>query len=175
MPTPVLEKDRTKSRAGTSVRHVDLEKLKRALEGVNSDQAHERLLRAMANVEVKDLDALMTGKKAIPGKASAREAMRVTAWLTATTQRRAAELLGVSDSRISRNDTINRAMLDRLQALASIFARVSRVIGLEGAPRWFQDPNPGLDGETPIAMFETAYGRNKVDALITALLYGDIV
>lgn len=49
------------------------------------------------------------------------------------------------------------------------------IIATTGAALWFKDPNPGLDGKAPIALFDTSYGRAKVNDLVTALLYGNVV
>ncbi len=169
------EHRKTQRRNEADTQLTDLESLKRDLEDGTADEAHDCLMRAMASISPADLDATMTSSAAIPSAASARGPVRVAAWLTKSTRRGAAELLGVSESHVSRNEAIDRAMLDRLQALAYLFARVSRVIGLSGAALWFKDPNPGLDGKAPVALFDTSYGRAKVNDLVTALLHGDII
>lgn len=161
--------------AASRTHHTDLDNLSHKLKTGTADEAYDRLLQALAAVSADDLDAILTTTSEGPSAASAREAVRVTAWLVGSTRRKAADLLGVSESRVSRNDTIDRAMLDRLQALAHLFARVSRVIGIDGAAQWFKDPNPGLDGKAPVDLFNTSYGRSKVDGLVTALLFGDVV
>ena len=84
-------------------------------------------------------------------------------------------MLGVSESRVSRNDAIDADMLDRIQALAYTWSRVSRVLDRGGTALWFKEPNPGLDDKKPIELFHISYGRDKVNALVTSILYGDVI
>lgn len=176
MPAQVAEKaQETTSGRNTKIARVDLPRLGKRLADGTGAEALSALLKALAGVSPRQLDEVMTGRASMPGTASAREAVRVTGWLLDIPKRQAAEVLGVSESRVSRNDTIDAQMLDRLQALAYTWSRVSRVLDHEGTALWFKEPSPGLDGKQPLDLFRTSYGRDKVNALVTSILYGDVI
>jgi len=156
-------------------RQIDLARLAERLATGTAAEARGILLKALAGVSTKQLDAILVGNENMPAKASAREAVRVTGWLLDTPKRRAAEVLGVSESRVSRNDAIDADMLDRIQALTYTWSRVSRALDREGTALWFKEPNPGLDGKAPLELFRTSYGRDRVNALVTSILYGDVI
>lgn len=154
---------------------TDLPELGAALDAGDATAAYATLINALTTLGPEAAArALMNGKSAprIPG--SAREAARILSWLLSIPKRDAAKLLGVSASRLSRNDTIDRRMLDRLQAFARTWARVSRALGKRDTAAWFKSPNPGLGGAAPLALFGTSYGYTKVDNLVTSLLHGGI-
>lgn len=173
MPAQVAEKTR-EARAGRNKR-VALARLGKRLATGTGAEARDILLKALAGVSAKQLDAVLVGDAGMPAKASAREAVRVTGWLLDIPKRRAAEVLGVSESRVSRNDAIDAHMLDRIQALAYTWSRVSRVLDRDGTAAWFKEANPGLDDKAPIELFHTSYGRDKVNSLVTSILYGDVI
>lgn len=176
MPAQVAEKAKeTTSGRNNKITRVDLPQLGKRLTDGTGAEARSALLNALAGVSSKQLDAVMVGNESMPTESSAREAVRVTGWLLDIPKRQAAEVLGVSESRVSRNDSIDAQMLDRLQALAYTWSRVSRVLDHEGTALWFKEPNPGLDGKKPLDLFHTSYGRDKVNALVTSILYGDVI
>lgn len=176
MPAQVAEKTREASSArNKKSAAVDLARLEKRLATGTGTEARDVLLQALAGVSTKRLDALLVGDESMPAKASAREAVRVTGWLLDMPKRRAAEVLGVSESRVSRNDAIDADMLDRIQALTYTWSRVSRVLDREGTASWFKEPNPGLDDKAPLELFHTSYGRDKVNSLVTSILYGDVI
>lgn len=84
----------------------------------------------------------------------------------------AGALLGASESRFSRNDNLDKEILDRAHAIIDTYVNVATALGPEGAAEWFNTPHHTLDNETPIALLKTTYGRNLVNDLISAALAG---
>ena len=129
----------------------------------------------LTGVDYYDLDAIWLGHKSVPSAASASSLVSHLSLLLEVRKRDAASILGVSESRVSRNDKVDVPMLDRAQGVSEVFAGVAAVLGPEGAQHWFKTPNPGLDGEPPHKLLGTNYGARRVENLITALLNGAVV
>lgn len=134
-----------------------------------------KIFAGMTAVDYYALDDIWLGRKAVPEEASASSLLSNLATLLAIRKRDAAAILGVSESRISRNDRIDVPMLDRAQGVSEVFAHVAAVLGPEGAQTWFKTPNPALEFEPPYRLLGTSYGERRVANLITALLNGAVV
>lgn len=78
-------------------------------------------------------------------------------------------LLGVSSSRVSRRPQMDVDVLDRAGAALKLFARVSAMIGEEGASSWFSRPNQHLDGKRPFDLLGSSLGQQTLSSMITAL------
>lgn len=87
----------------------------------------------------------------------------------------AGALLGASESRFSRNDNVDREMLDRTHAILDTYMRVAATLGPEHAAKWFNTPHPALDDQAPMQLLKTNYGRKLVDDLVSALHAGSYV
>lgn len=87
----------------------------------------------------------------------------------------AGTLLGASESRFSRNDNLDRDVLDRAHAIIDTYVHVAAAIGPPNATRWFKTPHPALDDQPPSRLLKTQYGRNLVNDLVEALLAGTYV
>ncbi len=154
---------------------LDTERLFQELATAPPPVGRNRLFKALTDLDPEDLDALLLGRRALPKEVSARRIMHHLGELLELRQSDVAAILNVSPSRISRNDTITRPLLDRVYSLSETFALVSAVLGPEHARAWFKEPNPALAGEAPYKLMSTTYGAKKVENLITALLNGAFV
>ena len=86
-----------------------------------------------------------------------------------------AAMLGVSESRVSRNDQVTLAILDRTEGVSDTFAYVAAVLGFTHARDWLKAPNVALEGVAPYTLLGTHYGQKKVENLIIALLNGAVI
>lgn len=83
-------------------------------------------------------------------------------------QRRLAELLGVSPSRVTRwigGEGIDAVNADRVDLLELVLSRLDRVYGVEGARLWLTGLNPHLGDRRPIDLIRTGRTRALLDAL----------
>ena len=154
---------------------LDLDALEQELVGMDRAQGVLALTERVSGLSEGELNAVMLGLWPVPEGVSARVVVARVAVLLGVTRGRAARVLGVSPSRVRRNDAVSLAMLDRVQALCRQWFPVHRVLGAENAGSWFQEANPGLDMARPVDLLATGYGQQRVDHLIGSLLYGDIV
>lgn len=91
--------------------------------------------------------------------------------------------LGISKStyarkrRDSANDEAQRLELpasDRLFRIAYVIAKAQEVFGeKEKAVQWLHSNNHALEGRTPFNSLTTGVGEKRVEALLTALAWGD--
>lgn len=89
--------------------------------------------------------------------------------------REVAALLGVSESRVSRNNQVTLVILDRTEGVSDTFADVAAVLGFTHARDRLKAPNAALEGAAPYMLLGTHYGQKKVKNLITALLNGAVI
>lgn len=108
----------------------------------------------------------------IRSKVGARHLRSQLAELLDTRKADAGALLGASESRFSRNDALDKDILDRTHAILDTYVSVAATLGTEGATKWFNNPHHALGHETPMALLTTTYGRKLVDDLINAALAG---
>ena len=154
---------------------LDLSALERELSGLDRAQGVRVLTERVVGLAEGELNAVMLGLRPVPESVSARVLVARVAVLLGVTRGQAARVLGVSPSRIRRNDVMSLAMLDRVQALCRQWFAVHRVVGAENAGSWFLERNPGLDMARPVDLLATGYGQRRVDNLIENLLYGNVV
>ena len=154
---------------------LDLDALEQELSGLDRAQGVRVLTERVTDLAERELNAVMLGLQPVPGSVSARAVVARVAVLLRVTKGRAARVLGVSPSRVRRNDTMSLAMLDPVLALCRQWFPVHRVVGTENAGAWFLKGNPGLDMARPVDLLATAYGQWHVDNLIENLLYGNVV
>ena len=134
-----------------------------------------KTFEAVTGLDYNALDAIWLKQDEVPERLSARAMMTNLGALLDLRSKEVAPLLGVSESRISRNDQVTLSMLDRVEGVSDTFARVSAVLGFEHARDWFRAPNPALEGSAPYTLLSTHYGQKKVNNLLAALLNGAVV
>ncbi|MDQ8046349.1 MAG: hypothetical protein AAGC46_15390 [Solirubrobacteraceae bacterium] len=83
-------------------------------------------------------------------------------------QRRLAELLGVSPSRVTRwigGEGIDPVNADRVDLLELVMSRLDRLYGMEGARLWLTGLNPHLGDRRPIDLIRAGRTQVLLDAL----------
>ena len=134
-----------------------------------------KTFEAVTGLDYYALDTIWFKQDGVPEHLSARTMMTNLSTLLDLRSKEVASLLGVSESRISRNDQVTLSMLDRAEGISDTFAKVAAVLGFEHTRDWFKTSNPALEGAVPYTLLSTHYGQKKVDNLITALLNGAVV
>jgi|SRR5690606_12251236 len=114
-------------------------------------------------VERAVIDRQTTGEKDI-GKVASNMAL-----LFKSTKGDVYWVLGITSSRVSRRSEMDVEVLDRAGAALKLYARLTAMIGEEGASRWLKQPNPNLDGKRPIELLGSSLGRQRLASLIAAL------
>lgn len=155
--------------------NLDIEKLLSEIRRMPVGASKRKIFGDITWLDYYDLDDIWLGRKDVPEETSASALLTNLSLLLDIRKRDAASILGVSESRISRNDRVDIPMLDRAQGVSEVFAHVAAVLGPEGAQVWFKTPNPALDNEPPYKLLGTSYGERRVANLITALLNGAVV
>lgn len=153
----------------------DTEQLFGEIQAAPVSASKRKIFGSVTWLDYHVLDDIWLGRKPVPEEASAGALLSNLALLLDIRKRDAASILGVSESRVSRNDRVDVPMLDRAQGVSEVFARVTAALGPEGAQVWFKAPNPALEGEPPYKLLGTSYGERRVENLITALLSGAVV
>lgn len=153
----------------------DTDELFRRLEDDTPSGARGRVFEAVTRVDPSELEAIVIRRQPVPPGTSARAIMRNLGKLLALRASDVAELLDVSEARVSRNDLVSITMLDRAYGISGVFAQVSLVLGPANARSWFTRPNAGLEGEAPYRLLGTSYGATRVESLVDALLHGAVV
>ncbi len=123
-------------------------------------------------IDSYDLPDLLLSGKEIPKLRGAKQLRDQLATLLDCRRADAGALLGASESRFSRNDYLDREMLDRAHAIIDTYVHVAAAIHTPNATRWFNAPHPALDNQAPNQLLRTQYGRNLVNDLVSALLAG---
>jgi hypothetical protein len=137
--------------------------------------ARARVFEALTGVSPYELEEIALNREGRASTSSARLVLRNLSSLLSIRRTDAADILDVSQSRISRNDSVDLPILDRSFLVSDVFARVATVLGPDEAREWFKEPNPALGGAPPFRLLGTNYGGKKVENLITALLNGSFV
>ncbi len=162
----------------TSLPQATLSSTKVFFHTLSADQpsrVKRKTFEAITGLDYYALDTIWLKQGEVPEHLSARAMMTNLGALLDLRSKEVASLLGVSESRISRNDRVTLAMLDRAEGISDTFARVAAVLGFEHARDWFKAPNAALEGSSPYTLLSTHYGQKKVDNLVTALLNGAVV
>ena len=152
-----------------------VDELFRALPAHKPGVVKRKVFEAITGLDYYALDALWLGRREVPGSLSARGVMTNLSALLGLRSREVAALLGVSESRVSRNDRVTLVILDRAEGVSDTFADVAAVLGFTHARDWLKAPNTALEGAAPYTLLGTHYGQKKVENLITALLNGAVV
>lgn len=153
----------------------DLDVIVKIMEEAPPGRAWNSLFQYITNLDPYLLEGIILQRVPVPDNVSAREIIENLVTFFEIRKSDAADLLGISPSRISRNDQVDPRILDRVYAIAHTFVHAAAVLGPEDAVRWFKTANPALDNEAPLALLGTSYGEKLVDNLITGLLHGAIV
>ena len=154
---------------------IDTDTFFLALSAEKPNVVKRKTFEAVTGLDYYALDTIWLKQAEVPERLSARVIMTNLSVLLDLRSKEVAPLLGVSESRISRNDQVTLSMLDRAEGISDTFARVAAVLGFEHARDWFKTSNPALEGTAPYTLLSTYYGQKKVDNLITALLNGAVV
>ncbi len=83
-------------------------------------------------------------------------------------QRRLAELLGVSPAQVSRwqrGQGIDPVNADRVDLLEHVMAGLLRIYSIEAAERWLVGMNPHLGDRRPIDAIRAGHSRELLDAI----------
>lgn len=135
----------------------------------------DRLFRELTGVETDTLWDWALGKVEMPRVVGARRLRAHLAELLGCRPAEASTLLGVSDSRVRRNDVLSGEMLDRVYAILGTYVRVASAVGPRYASAWFSQPHPSLGGQVPWRLLRTGFGRGAIVDLVDALLAGSYV
>lgn len=154
---------------------LEVDTLFQALPAHKPGVVKRHVFEALTGLDYYALDALWLGRSEVPGNLSARGVMTNLSALLGLRSKEVAALLGVSESRISRNDRVTLAILDRTEAVSDTFAAAAAVLGFAHARDWLKAPNAALEGAAPYTLLGTHYGQKKVENLITALFNGAVV
>ncbi len=153
----------------------DVDKLFQALPAHKPGVVKRKVFKAITGLDYYDLDALWLGRSEVPGNLSARGVMTNLSALLDLRSKEVAAMLGVSESRVSRNDQVTLAILDRTEGVSDTFADVAAVLGFTHARDWLKAPNAALEGVAPYTLLGTHYGQKKVENMIIALLNGSVI
>lgn len=110
--------------------------------------------------------------KLLPGTLSMKRVADRLSLLFGIRKVETAQLMGVSESTVSRRTKPSTDVLDRALTASTIYADVAAVLGPQDARVWFGQPNPALDGRRPIELLRTRTGEKQLEGVITALLNG---
>lgn len=138
----------------------------------SSRRATNAVFHDLTGVDPHTLSDILIRDAPVASKVGARHVRDRLADLLHTRRADASALLGASESRFSRNDNLDKDILDRTHAILDTYMNVAAALGPDGASEWFSRPNPALDNEPPLTLLKTAYGRKLVDDLVSALLAG---
>ena len=163
------------STVSTAQDPLDLDKLFLSLSAHRPNAVKRKIFEALTGLEYDALDVIWLRQGNVPAGLSLRATVTKLSTLLGLRSKEVATMLGVSESRMSRNDKVTLSVLDRAEGVSDIFASVSAVLGFADARDWFKRPNPGLGGAAPYTLLETHYGQKKVENLITSLLNGAVV
>lgn len=141
-------------------------------ENRSTTQAANKVFELITGIDPVQLSDILLRGAPIPVGASALATRDRLAHMLNVRKADASELLGSSDSRFSRNDTVDRDILDRTLAIVEAYVRVAAALGPKNAAAWLNTPHPALDGQVPTQLLETSLGRKLVDDLVDALLAG---
>lgn len=154
---------------------LDTDKLFLTLPAHKPGVVKRKIFETMTGLDYYALDTLWLKQREVPEDLSARGIMTNLSALLGLRSKEVATMLGVSESRVSRNDQVTLSILDRTEGVSDIFASVSAVLGFTHARAWFKAPNAALEGAAPYTLLSTHYGQKKLENLITALLNGAVV
>lgn len=154
---------------------LDTDRLFRTLSAHKPGVVKREIFGTITGLDYDALDRIWLKQDEVPEGLSARGIMTNLSALLGLRSKQVATMLGVSESRISRNDHVTLAILDRTEGVSDIFAYVAAVLGFTHARDWFKAPNLALEGAAPYTLLGTHYGQKKVENLITALLNGAII
>lgn len=126
----------------------------------------------LTGIDSHDLPGLLLRDDEFPRPSGAKHLRDQLATLLDCRRADAGALLGASESRFSRNDYLDRDMLDRAHAIVDTYVHVAAAIHAENATRWFNTPHPALGNQPPNRLLKTQYGRNLVNDLVDALHAG---
>lgn len=163
------------NQASTAPRAESADIVERALRASGSystRQASNAVFQHFTGVDPFTLPDILIRDTPIRSEVGARLLRSRLAELLGTRKADAGALLGASESRFSRNDALDKDILDRTHAILDTYMSVAATLGTAGATRWFNNPHHALADETPMALLTTAYGRQLVDDLINAALSG---
>lgn len=142
---------------------------------LSSRSVVDRIFQELTGVEADTLLDWVLGRAELPRVVGARPLRDCLAELLGCRPAEASTLLGVSDSRVGRNDVLSGEMLDRAYAVLETYVHVASPVGPLRAVDWFSAPHPSLGGQVPWKLLRTGFGRGVVVDLIDASLAGSYV
>ena len=159
----------------THAEPFDANKLFQTLSTHKPSAAKREIFKALTGLDYYELDAIWLRQREVPKDLSARGVMTNLAALLGLRSKEVAALLGVSESRVSRNDRVTLTILDRAEGISDLFASVYAVLSFAHARDWFKASNPALEGAAPYTLLSSHYGQKKVENLVLSLLNGAVV
>lgn len=135
----------------------------------------DRIFQELAGVETATLLDWVLGKAEMLRVVGARRLRDRLAEVLGCRPAEASTLLGVSDSRVRRDDVLSGEMLDHVYAVLGTYVHVASAVGPAYAAVWFSEPHPALGGQVPWRLLRTDFGRGVVVDLVDALLAGSYV
>lgn len=142
---------------------------------LSSRSVVDRVFQELTEVEADTLLDWVLGRAELPRVVGARRLRDRFAELLGCRPAEASTLLGVSDSRVRRNEVLSGEMLDRAYAVLEVYVRVASAVRPQYAAAWFSEPHPSLSGQVPWRLLRTSFGRGVVVDLVDAALAGSYV
>jgi uncharacterized protein (DUF2384 family) len=135
----------------------------------------DQLFQEVSGVRPHELPYLLDSEADLREIVGAKRIRDRIAALFECSRAEASALLGVSESRFSRNDCVSREMLDRSYALAVTFMLVADALRGGDAAVWFNTAHRSLEYRPPLQYLRTSYGHELVRAIAKALEIGAYV
>lgn len=121
----------------------------------------------LSGVPLAELLGILHGAAPIPTDLRARELRNRICTLLSVRAGAASRLLGVSNRRYARNDSVTPAMLDRTYVLADTYALAASKLGA-GAAEWLRSPLERHE-RTPLEILDTWFGWREIKRELAAL------
>ncbi len=141
------------------------------IEVISEENLNDKILADITGLSYHELDTLLTSDAGFRLEQNANNLVSGLSKLFNIRIKDTSRLLGISESRLSRNKQIDKTMLDKAEALISIYSKVANVLADEAAT-WFNTDNKALENKKPLDLLDTQYGQGKVENIIDALLHG---
>ena len=141
------------------------------VEVISEENLSDKILADITGLSYHELDKLLTSDAGFRLEQNANNLVSGLSKLFNIRIKDTSRLLGISESRLSRNKQIDKTMLDKAEALISIYSKVASVLADEAAA-WFNTENKALENKKPLDLLDTQYGQGKVENIIDALLHG---
>jgi len=141
------------------------------VEIISEENLNDKILADITGLSYDEVDKLLTDDAGFGLEQNASNLVSGLGKLFNIRIKDTCRLLGISESRLSRNKQIDKTMLDKAEALIRIYSKVAGVLADDTAT-WFNTDNKALENKKPLDLLDTQYGQGKVENIIDALLHG---